>query len=235
MNNPKNVFYFVGILIITFLVGVSVGALGWKYFGTSKEEVKTPEIIAKDKTANWITYRNEEFGFELKYPEEIVTISYPYKCTGTNAKDDCLKGERIWFQFYRKSDISPQGDILGNSLFDGTLYSADFIPSGPTPYRQIIFTPSLELSSTFLVANAPTQWVGCSILQIAELPTKTYNEENRKFDIMFSLNGDFPLSEQNVANWKTECNKLFKENAHKFEPEIKKFDLVARSFKFLKN
>jgi len=32
-------------------------------------------IIAKDETTNWKIYRNEEYGFELRYPEDLLTLS----------------------------------------------------------------------------------------------------------------------------------------------------------------
>ena len=37
----------------------------------TKEEIIVEEEI-KDETANWKTYQNEEFGFELKYPSQII-------------------------------------------------------------------------------------------------------------------------------------------------------------------
>jgi hypothetical protein len=40
----------------------------------AKQEVKIPEIKLpqkpKEETANWKTYRNKEYGFEIKYPED---------------------------------------------------------------------------------------------------------------------------------------------------------------------
>lgn len=48
------------VILISFIVG---GVFVWQYFGVPGEEIK-------DETANWQTYRNEEFGFEIKYPDQ---------------------------------------------------------------------------------------------------------------------------------------------------------------------
>jgi len=60
------------------------------------EETKTPEEKVVDETANWKTYKNEDYGYELRYPTDWnITVEAPdYYCL---SKDSCVGGaERIY-------------------------------------------------------------------------------------------------------------------------------------------
>ena len=62
------------LVLIILIILIGGGYFGWQYFGAPKEEVK-------DETADWKTYRNEEYGFEFKYPENLNT-EIPYNAPG---------------------------------------------------------------------------------------------------------------------------------------------------------
>lgn len=88
MNN-QNKFNFlnkkistrIGILIIVICVFIFGGILAWQYYEMAKEKVETPGVegpegTVKDETADWETYRNEEYGYEMKYPKDWHVFSF---------------------------------------------------------------------------------------------------------------------------------------------------------------
>lgn len=64
------------------------------------ENILFPEIVQKRETANWQTYRNDEFGFEVKYPLDwsevdgaLMPTNYISRCREFQSKpyiDNCM-------------------------------------------------------------------------------------------------------------------------------------------------
>lgn len=55
----------IGAIIIPALISAS---FVWIFFNREKDTIKQPEIA--QQVVNWETYRNDEYGFKLKYPKE---------------------------------------------------------------------------------------------------------------------------------------------------------------------
>ena len=55
-------------LVIVFILGVIIGS-GSLWFSARQEPSYQPPGIKKSETADWKTYRNEEYKYEVKYPE----------------------------------------------------------------------------------------------------------------------------------------------------------------------
>src|SRR3989344_2806560 len=70
MRNKRSVLIVVGILALA-IIGAGI-FYATRFANLSpKESAKQAETL-KDETADWKTYRNEEFGFEFHYPSEYA-------------------------------------------------------------------------------------------------------------------------------------------------------------------
>jgi len=89
----------IGIIIIVLVALMAGGIIFWQYFGLEKKEIKAPEEKIIDETADWQTYRNEEYGFEIKYPEEARLLEFPSKIVITLSPETPIKEKQLTISF----------------------------------------------------------------------------------------------------------------------------------------
>lgn len=66
-KTPKHFGLILGLLILLLAVGA------FAYYTVIKEPATdNPQDVVADETKDWKTYRNEEYGFEFKYPENFI-------------------------------------------------------------------------------------------------------------------------------------------------------------------
>jgi len=79
MNDQKGLAPI--IIIILIIIVLAGGILAWQYLGVTEEKAKLPEekiseekeeVVPEEKTADWKTYRNEEYGYEIAYPNNHI-------------------------------------------------------------------------------------------------------------------------------------------------------------------
>lgn len=113
------------VLILVILVG---GFTWWQYGETWREASDLPEVELpekeemKDETTDWKTYRNEDYGFEIKYPED-------WNC-GTSAIGDTVitsnfTGTSINFRIFDESITS----LKKFAELDESIYLNSFLES----------------------------------------------------------------------------------------------------------
>lgn len=143
-NHSFSKIWIIGILAVV-LAG---GFFAWHKFGAPKEGVK-------DETAGWKTYKSEEYGFEIKYPEGIVkkyigTQIWPPKIT-INLVDPNFVCEELQ-QIKTSSGYGNQKEVMVNNhkycVITGTEGAAGTFY---TTYKYIIDKDGKQLNLEFIL------------------------------------------------------------------------------------
>jgi len=67
----KKISFPIAIIIILVCAISVAGLAAWQYLEIPKGEEISEGAALEDETADWKTYRNEEYGFEIKYPSNL--------------------------------------------------------------------------------------------------------------------------------------------------------------------
>lgn len=164
------------ILIVLSLTGIVAGGiLVWQYFWVPKIEVLKEEVkIPVDETANWKIYRNEEYGFEMRYPSDwsveeknsyrgVVRLYNPKSSFTSFEVVTGINPDRLTLdEWFTKSTVIQGRPTIEASAKPITINSVKFykLDSGllefPNPVFKA-FTSNPQRQILIIVANAETR------------------------------------------------------------------------------
>lgn len=112
------------ISIIIFLVLI-VGVFGVTYFIQQAPLAENDEPVSQEiDTSDWKTYRNEEYGFEFKYPEEVLEKRFNIDESIKSYKEYSKLSIGLWPSGY-------QDYMMTFVVIDkGIMKDPDFLPPG---------------------------------------------------------------------------------------------------------
>src|SRR4030042_3243786 len=122
-KGKTNFGYILFVAVIAIIAGGFI--LGYYYFWIIELEarlveleaqllvVKLPEKTLEDEIVNWKTYRNEEYGFEIKYPENWYT--FPVNLMGKNQVVFSNLSEEQLEEMSKETDLKGSSELI-NSL-----------------------------------------------------------------------------------------------------------------------
>ena len=152
-KKPKTILW---IILAAMAAIVLISWVAWTYQKTINEAekltleqsvLKLKKQVQQDETVDWQTYKNEEYGFEFKYPGEWVLNEIENGISVKYSKD---------WQFGMKQGFSPFSVIITNKSLEGFIksYEDDFLDG--VPLTRIISQEGYILdrqSGTKLIGN----------------------------------------------------------------------------------
>ncbi|MCK9626852.1 MAG: hypothetical protein M0R23_10475 [Bacteroidales bacterium] len=124
-----------------------------------------------DETANWITYKYEKYGFEIKYPPTWtpdISTTYEFGALGfTSSKNEDEEFMNFWINRYKSSEIPDKG--TPNTIINGlNVYKDDgYVRNPDGPSTQFI---SFERNDYFYVLTF-------QVFKKYNLPSKSMYED----------------------------------------------------------
>ena len=153
---PRSHFFLITLTLLMLLSG---GFATWFFLNPAPEEnFEEVALTKRNETADWKTYRNEEYGFEFKYPKELILQEYSdknYPVASLNFPGDDMGGKSININIetgtlnLAEKDLNSQGRFISkekiitvNSEFD-LFVNQEILQEGIPKNAGLIFVTAL--------------------------------------------------------------------------------------------
>jgi len=235
ISNGVNQKGIAPIAIILIIIGVLVVAGGLYYYQTQTEPdiiqpspTPSPQPTTQDETADWKTYRNDEYGFEFKYPGE-----YEMDINKNTPLDDLV----FDFTFIHSNGYGFQIRKTNyKNIDDWYLNWRKGFKEGPQEYESgIIINPSIDYVENMEINGLPAKKVVIKGVPYAD--TVIYFIKNYLYS--FSYGG--------VAGRSRDINRKYSDIPHYWERDDYKkeieqlrqkdlflFNQIVSTFRFIK-
>ena len=78
MKNQKGLLILTGVFILAFFAILAVaGYLVYRQYNVPKTQLQTQQ-----NQQNWKSYKSDEYGFEINYPNQWIIKDFPEKING---------------------------------------------------------------------------------------------------------------------------------------------------------
>lgn len=185
-----------GVIALIF-VGLGSYILGTKQTQTQIENQMVSQLSPPptDKISNWKTYANDEYGIEIKYPNNLlVTYSETNGITIQDEKD--LNNGRIIIKLVNQNFEEATKNISSYDIKDMLLDGKQAI--------YYSFGDHNQFNKNYKIKINETQILEISI-SVTEIGTLSFEKQSKIFDqILFTLKfTDQSQATNETANWKT--------------------------------
>jgi uncharacterized membrane protein len=146
---PNHKIFYILIFIFIALVGSSA----YLFLQNPKKEV-AQSVPIQNEVEEWKTYRNEEYGFEFKYPSDYeITSDLSIKDLGVRVYLNGVKdkGADFFIDAGYQKDVNPSAWFISSAQYDSDVENFDLMS---TSTLNINYDKNMVYTKNYLLRNS---------------------------------------------------------------------------------